>query len=46
MLVYLLMALAMLFIIGNVLILLRTAKKPKVPDGFKAHADDDQDSGW
>ncbi len=44
---YLLIALAMLLIIGNALILLRTAKKPKVPESFRPRSDDeDEDSGW
>lgn len=36
-----------MFIIGNALVLLRTAKKPKVPKDVKPQPyEDDEDSGW
>ena len=39
--------LAVILIIGSALILLRTAKKPKVPDSVKAQPyQDDEGSGW
>ena len=38
---------AVILIIGSALILLRTAKKPKVPDSVKAQPyQDDEGSGW
>jgi hypothetical protein len=39
---------AMMFVLGNALILLRTAKKPKVPDNVKAQPYDDKEnsSDW
>jgi NADH:ubiquinone oxidoreductase subunit 3 (subunit A) len=41
--------LAIILIIGNLLILLRTAKKPKVPDMVKPQpyeAENDDNSAW
>ncbi len=45
--VYLVILLVLLFIVGNALVLLRTAKKPKVPESVKPQPyEDDEDSGW
>jgi hypothetical protein len=38
-------ALAVVLIIGSALILLRTAKIPKIPDNVKAQPYDDEDDG-
>ncbi|NOQ77760.1 MAG: hypothetical protein GQ475_08240 [Methylococcaceae bacterium] len=39
--------LAMCLVFGGAFVLLRTAKKPKLPKGFKVKVDDDDDSsGW
>ena len=39
--------LAICLVFGGTFILLRTAKKPKVPKGFKPKVDDEDDSsGW
>jgi len=39
--------LAVCLVFGSVFVLLRTAKKPKVPKGFKPKLDDEDDSnGW
>ncbi|MGR9114486.1 MAG: hypothetical protein ACU85E_01875 [Gammaproteobacteria bacterium] len=39
--------LAVILIIGSALILLRTAKKPRLPGSVKAKPyQDDEDSGW
>ncbi|MDD5578417.1 MAG: hypothetical protein PHY16_03935 [Methylobacter sp.] len=35
---------AMMFVLGNALILLRTAKKPKIPDNVKAQPYDEKNS--
>lgn len=41
------MLLAGVLIVGNLMILLRTAKKPKVPPDVKAQPyEDDDESGW
>jgi hypothetical protein len=38
---------ALLFVLGNALILLRTAKTPKVPDSIKPQPyDKDEGSSW
>ncbi len=43
----LLFILAIVLVLGNALLLLRTAKIPKIPKDFKAQPyDDDQDDGW
>lgn len=45
--VYLVIFLVLLFIIGNALVLLRTAKKPKVPESVKPQPyEDDDESEW
>lgn len=36
----------LLFIVGNTLILLRTAKKPNIPKTVKPQPYDEKDSGW
>lgn len=40
--------LAVCLVFGGVFVLLRTAKKPKLPKGFKPRVDveDDDSSGW
>jgi len=38
--------LAVILVFGGVFILLRTAKKPKVPKDFKFRSYDDENSGW
>lgn len=39
--------LAACLVFGGAFVLLRTAKKPKVPKGFKPREDEDDDSsGW
>ena len=39
--------LAICLVFGGTFVLLRTAKKPKVPKGFKPKVDDEDDSsGW
>jgi len=39
--------LAACLVFGGVFVLLRTAKKPKLPKDFKPNLDDDEDSsGW
>lgn len=40
--------LAICLVFGGTFVLLRTAKKPKLPKNFKPKIDDDQDdsSGW
>jgi len=40
--------LAICLVFGSVFVLLRTAKKPKIPKGFKPRIDeeDDDSSGW
>lgn len=40
--------LAVCLVFGGVFVLLRTAKKPKLPKGFKAKTDDEDEgsSGW
>lgn len=39
--------LVIVLVVGNAMILLRTAKKPKIPDNVKPHPyDDDDDSSW
>ncbi|MGR9108862.1 MAG: hypothetical protein ACU843_18235 [Gammaproteobacteria bacterium] len=37
---------AVLVIGANAMILLRTAKKPKIPDSVKPLTDDDEDDEW
>lgn len=38
---------ALMFVLGNALILLRTAKKPKIPDNVKAQPyDKENSSDW
>ena len=45
--VYLIIFAVLMFIIGNALVLLRTANKPKVPDSVKPQPyQDDDESGW
>ncbi len=44
---WLALILVVMVVVGNALILLRTAKKPKIPDSFKPKPDEDDDgSGW
>ena len=38
--------LAVCLVFSGTFVLLRTAKKPKVPKGFKPKEDEDEDSGW
>ncbi len=39
--------LAICLVFGGVFVLLRTAKKPKLPEGFKQRPGDEEDSsGW
>lgn len=39
--------LALCLVFGSAFVLLRTAKKPKVPKGFKPKVDEEDDSrGW
>lgn len=33
-------------IVGNALVLLRTAKKPKIPDSFERKPHEDESDGW
>lgn len=45
--VYLIVFIALSFIIGSALVLLRTAKLPKVPERVKPQPyEDDENSGW
>ena len=39
---------AIIVVVGNAMILLHTAKKPKLPDNVKSqpYEDDDDDSSW
>jgi len=37
---------ASLFVLGSALLLLRSAKTPKIPDNVKAKPYDDDSSGW
>jgi len=42
-----LIILAFMFVLGNALLLLRTAKTPKIPEHFKAVPDDENNtSDW
>ena len=44
---YIIIFLALIVIVGNLLILLRTAKKPKIPENVKPQPyEDEDDSGW
>jgi len=44
---WLALILVVLVVLGNALILLRTATKPKIPDSFKAKSyQDDDEKGW
>ncbi len=45
---WILLGLAILIIVGNALMLLRTATKPKIPDSVKPkpYRDEDDESGW
>lgn len=36
----------LLIVVGNALILLRTAKKPKIPDSVKPKPYADDENGW
>ena len=36
----------LIVVVGNALLLLRTAKKPKIPDSVKAKPYDDEEGGW
>jgi len=38
--------LVLLIVVGNAMILLSTAKKPKIPDSVKAKLDEGDESGW
>jgi len=42
----LLFILALMFVLGSALILLRSAKKPKIPGHLKAQPYRDDDSDW
>ena len=43
----LLFILVVVFVLGNALLFLRTARPPKIPKDFKSQPyDDDQDGGW
>ena len=44
--VLLFILLAVLVIGGNAMILLRTAKKPKIPDSVRPLPRDEEDAGW
>ena len=45
--VFLFIALAIVLILGNAMILLRTAKKPNIPDSVENRPfRDDEDAGW
>jgi len=45
--VFLFIVLAVILIFGNAMILLRTAKKPNIPDAVKNKpSSDDEDTGW
>jgi Protein of unknown function (DUF2897) len=49
--VYLIIFLALSVVVGNALILLRTANKPKIPESvnpqpFEDEDEDEDDSGW
>jgi hypothetical protein len=37
---------ALLLVLGNALLLLRSAKAPKIPEGVKSKPYDDDASGW
>lgn len=45
---WLFMTLVIVLMVGNALTLLRTAKKPKIPEGVKAqpYKDDKDGGGW
>ncbi|MEO1880254.1 MAG: hypothetical protein ABGX37_00945 [Methylococcales bacterium] len=38
--------LAACLVFGGVFVLLRTARKPKIPKGFKPKEEEDDSSGW
>jgi NADH:ubiquinone oxidoreductase subunit 3 (subunit A) len=46
MIAFLFIVLAVVLIIGTALILLRTAKTPKIPDSVKVQPYEDEDDGW
>jgi hypothetical protein len=39
-------AIVLLVVVGNALILLRTAKKPKIPNSVKPKPYEDDEGGW
>jgi len=43
---WLALALVLVVMLGNALILLRTARKPKIPESFKPRPDDEDGGGW
>lgn len=43
---FLMLVLVVIVVVGNLLVLLRTAKQPKVPDSVKAKPYDDEEGGW
>jgi hypothetical protein len=44
--VFLIIFSVLIFIVANALILLKTAKKPKIPKSVKSQPYDDENSGW
>lgn len=43
---FLALALVLVVVVGNALLLLRTAKKPKIPPSFQPRPRADDDDGW
>lgn len=43
---WLVLLIVLVVVVGNWLILLRTAKKPKVPDSVKPKPYDEDEDGW
>ena len=46
MLAFVFVLLAVCLVFGGSFVLLRTAKKPKIPKGFESKEYEDEDSGW
>jgi hypothetical protein len=40
------LVLVVVVVVGNALVLLRTAKKPKIPDSYQPKSEQDDDGGW
>ena len=40
------LGIVLLVVVGNALILLRTAKKPKIPKSIQSQPDSDDEQGW